>query len=207
METKLPSDRLNAPRKPWRTVVLAAAGLLVIGGAGYGSVSLASALNPAETQGIDVIGDAPEEPSEPPDEKVNINPAAIIGPTVVNYLTVNFDGSASSDEDGKIASYLWDFGDGTTAADAATAHTYGAAGTYTVTLTVTDDGSATGKASTSATVTAPPPPSAPTKCPAGYKANAVDANGNESSCEKLGAGGAQCTAYDDNNVCTNWYKP
>jgi len=47
----------------------------------------------------------------------------------------------------------------------------------------------------------------PTKCPAGTKANAVDAAGNESACEALGAGGEQCQAYDANNVCTNWYKP
>jgi len=45
------------------------------------------------------------------------------------------------------------------------------------------------------------------KCPAGTKANAVDAAGNESACESLGAGGEQCQAYDENNTCTNWYKP
>jgi len=45
------------------------------------------------------------------------------------------------------------------------------------------------------------------KCPAGTKANAVDGAGNESACEALGAGGEQCQAYDDNNNCTNWYKP
>ena len=45
------------------------------------------------------------------------------------------------------------------------------------------------------------------KCPAGTKANAVDAAGNESACEPLGAGGEQCQAYDENNNCTNWYKP
>jgi len=45
------------------------------------------------------------------------------------------------------------------------------------------------------------------KCPAGTKANAVDAAGNESNCEALGAGGEQCQAYDANNVCTNWMKP
>jgi len=45
------------------------------------------------------------------------------------------------------------------------------------------------------------------KCPAGTKANAVDAAGNESACEALGAGGEQCQAYDENNTCTNWYKP
>ncbi|MFI2812116.1 PKD domain-containing protein [Microbulbifer sp. JSM ZJ756] len=54
-------------------------------------------------------------------------------------LSCSFDGSASTDSDGSIASYQWDFGDGATASTATTSHTYAAAGTYTVTLTVTDD--------------------------------------------------------------------
>jgi YVTN family beta-propeller protein len=53
----------------------------------------------------------------------------------------SFDGSASSDSDGTVASYHWDFGDGSsqTTASATTTHTYAVRGTYTVTLTVTDD--------------------------------------------------------------------
>ncbi len=51
----------------------------------------------------------------------------------------DFDGSASTDCDGSIASYEWDFGNGQTAAGSTASHTYGADGTYTVTLTVVDD--------------------------------------------------------------------
>ncbi|MBW3582520.1 MAG: S8 family serine peptidase, partial [Euryarchaeota archaeon] len=57
-------------------------------------------------------------------------------------LACNFDGTGSSDKDGTIASYAWDFGDGSTGSGATVSHSYGAEGTYTVTLTVTDDGGA-----------------------------------------------------------------
>ncbi|MEO8246780.1 MAG: PKD domain-containing protein [Chloroflexota bacterium] len=46
----------------------------------------------------------------------------------------------SSDSDGTIASRSWDFGDGGTSTNTNPGHTYAANGTYSVTLTVTDDG-------------------------------------------------------------------
>lgn len=59
-------------------------------------------------------------------------------------LTCSFDGGTSSDSDGSITDYAWDFGDGTATGSGATvAHTYFEAGTYTVTLTVTDNLGAT----------------------------------------------------------------
>src|SRR5207247_9649655 len=80
-------------------------------------------------------------------------------------LTVRADGSTSTDPDyTPIASYRFDFGDGTTAvtttAPTATAqHTYAAAGTYTETLIATDSGgNASPTASTSITVRAEHPP-------------------------------------------------
>lgn len=66
---------------------------------------------------------------------------------------VSFDGSGSSDADGTVASYAWDFGDGNVGSGSATTHAYSAAGTYTVTLTVTDDlGLDSAAASTQATI-------------------------------------------------------
>jgi VCBS repeat-containing protein len=69
-------------------------------------------------------------------------------------VAVTFDGSGSSDVDGTIVSYDWDFGDGNTGNGVNPTHTYAAAGTYTVSLTVTDDGGATDTASTTATISA-----------------------------------------------------
>jgi hypothetical protein len=50
-----------------------------------------------------------------------------------------FDGSASSDPEGTIASYQWSFGDGTATSGAEPAHTYARPGVYAVELTVVDD--------------------------------------------------------------------
>ena len=61
-------------------------------------------------------------------------------------LAVLFDASASSYPDGTAISYQWSFGDGTTGTGANTSHTYGSAGTYMATLTVTDDLGTTGTA-------------------------------------------------------------
>lgn len=57
-------------------------------------------------------------------------------------LTVSFVGSNSYDPDGVIASYLWNFGDGTTSTLSNVSHTYSAAGTYNASLTVTDNSGA-----------------------------------------------------------------
>jgi PKD repeat protein len=57
-------------------------------------------------------------------------------------MTADFDASGSSDPDGQIVRYDWDFGDGQTLANAPAkvAHTFEATGQYTVKLTVTDNG-------------------------------------------------------------------
>jgi PKD repeat protein len=68
-------------------------------------------------------------------------------------LTCSFSGSSSFDPNGSISGYAWNFGDGATATGVAPSHTYGSAGTRTVTLTVTDNGGATN--STSHPVTVP----------------------------------------------------
>lgn len=72
-------------------------------------------------------------------------------------LIANFDGSSSSD-DGTIVSYAWTFGDGSTGSGVTTSRTFAAAGTYTVTLTVTDNAGAIGTQTKSVTVSSTTPP-------------------------------------------------
>ena len=54
-------------------------------------------------------------------------------------LTVHFNGSSSSDADGSVVSYIWDFGDAKFGTGAVTTHTYTSYGDFTVRLTVVDD--------------------------------------------------------------------
>jgi uncharacterized repeat protein (TIGR01451 family) len=62
-------------------------------------------------------------------------------------LAVSFDASSSSDTDGSIVSYAWDFGDGASGSGVTASHTYTATGTFTATLTVTDNSGNTAAAS------------------------------------------------------------
>lgn len=58
--------------------------------------------------------------------------------TIREDETVTFDASASTD-DGQIVAYVWSFGDGSGGTGKVRSHAYPLAGTYQVTLTVTDD--------------------------------------------------------------------
>ncbi|MFQ6040065.1 MAG: PKD domain-containing protein [Candidatus Poribacteria bacterium] len=68
--------------------------------------------------------------------------------------TIEFDGSGSTDEDGTIEAYNWDFGDGASDTEAKTSHAYEKGGEFVVTLTVTDDKGDTGAATVKVTVEA-----------------------------------------------------
>ena len=74
-------------------------------------------------------------------------------------LTVVFSSAGSTDNDGGITGYAWDFGDGNSSTSANPTYTYSAEGTYTATLTVSDVEGATD--SSSVTIDVDPIPNVP----------------------------------------------
>lgn len=90
-----------------------------------------------------------------PDAQFTMNTSSGTAP-----LTVTFDALPSSD-DGQIASYEWNFGDGGATASGRTAmHIYNQVGDYTVTLSVTDNGGLSASTAKPVVITAAPPPAA-----------------------------------------------
>jgi PKD repeat protein len=109
-------------------------------------------------------------------------------------LACTFTNTSTDPDAGTTLTSDWDFGDGTThGTETSPAHTYAAAGTYTVVLTVTDNGGLKGTKSNQVTVTTgggtnqPPVASfaLPTDCtagtPCGFHSTSVDPDGQIAS--------------------------
>lgn len=125
-------------------------------------------------------------------------------------LVVALDASASKDPDGTIASYEWNFGDGSTGTGVAAQHTYGAAGSYTVTLTVTDDKGAIATKSQSVPVVANQAPTASFTHTANLRTVSVDGSASSdpehaaiSYAWNFGDGGTATSATADHTYATD----
>ncbi len=89
----------------------------------------------------------------------NLSPTASISATPTSGtapVVVSFSASGSSDPDGSIVSYSWNFGDGTGGSGVSVDKTYASAGNYVAVLTVTDNLGATATATKTISVAAPP---------------------------------------------------
>jgi PKD repeat protein len=95
----------------------------------------------------------------PPPPPQNLAPVASFSSSCTDLACGFTDGS--SDADGSVTAWNWNFGDGGTSSSENPSHTYGAGGTYTVRLIVTDNDGAKDTTTRSVSVTAPPPPPPP----------------------------------------------
>ncbi|MBI1762620.1 MAG: fibronectin type III domain-containing protein [Acidobacteria bacterium] len=149
------------------------------------------------------------------------NPLAPVAAATANFtaglapLTVNFSSAGSSDSNGNIVSYAWNFGNGTSSTQANDSTVYVNPGVYTAVLTVTDNDGLTDTASVVITVTALP--SAPSSLTATAVSNSqinltwVDNANNETGFQlerstdnttwaALGSVAANIQAYSDTGL-------
>jgi subtilisin family serine protease/chitodextrinase len=91
--------------------------------------------------------------------KINQPPVASAGGPYngVAGNALQFNGGGSRDQDGMITLYQWNFGNGNSATGATPSYVYPTAGTYNVTLTITDNNGATNSAKTTAVIAVAPP--------------------------------------------------
>ena len=86
----------------------------------------------------------------------HVPPVAAFTSSATN-LVASFNAGTSTDSDGTITGYAWNFGDGTTGSGVTATHTYATGSTYTVSLTVTDNSSSTNTVSHPITVSTAAP--------------------------------------------------
>ncbi|MCA1590022.1 MAG: PKD domain-containing protein [Acidobacteria bacterium] len=114
------------------------AGDLATGYSDYGSIGQYS-----------LTGTLGTSASQPPTAVVSANPTSGTTP-----LTVTFSSNGSSDPDGTISGFSWNFGDGTSSTDPNPVHVYNSAGTFSAVLTVTDNSGLTATKSVTINATA-----------------------------------------------------
>jgi len=131
------------------------------------AVSEENEANNERTQTLTVsVTPTPTPSNNPPQANAGANKTSKVG------QSVSFNGSSSTDSDGTIISYAWDFGDGGSSSGSIVSHVYSSPGTYTVSLTVTDNNGATNTDTAIAIITEdstipPPTTNKPPKADAG----------------------------------------
>lgn len=116
----------------------------------------------------------------------NLPPTAVASanPTTADKNTpVDFSAAGSGDPDDPLAvlNYQWDFGDGNGANGSSVAHQFGRGGVYTVTLTVTDDNSASDTAEVVITINNDPPLAAAGPDQTVFEGDTINFDGSSSS--------------------------
>ena len=138
-----------------------------------GTVDEVNETNNERTETLTVATTPTPTPSNsPPQANAGANKTSKVG------QSVSFNGSSSTDSDGTIVSYAWDFGDGGSSLGSVVSHVYSSPGTYTVSLTVTDNNGATDTDTATAIITEDsttptPPPSSTNKPPRADAGNDV----------------------------------
>lgn len=126
--------------------------------------AFAAALSVLALSACEKLPAAPEVPDQPPKATFFFTP---LSPIYAGRSSVLFNALGSSDSDGHVVTYVWDFGDGTTPetrSDPTIQHVFRATGarclnvTYGVSLVVSDDRGGIGVASVPVTVTELPAP-------------------------------------------------
>ena len=128
-----PSSSLSASL----TATLAAGQyFLQINGAGYGDLTTGYSDYASLGQYL-ITGSYPEKTATSFQPVANISALPTFGDAP---LTVSFDSTGSTDQDGNVVGYDWNYGDGSPNGNNATpSHIYNTPGTYTATLTVIDN--------------------------------------------------------------------
>lgn len=128
-------------------------------------------------------------PTSAPEPRQNALPVArIIISANAGYapLSVIFDGRSSSDEDGEIVNYFWEFGDGQTAEGPVVSHAYSRIGTFLPRLTVNDDLGGEGSLNGAVVVTEKNPLKSPSKVTAKLKKRSIQLSWRDNTSNENG---------------------